>query len=77
LEKEAELRIGPATKPEKIRFAMVGHNPRGAGRKKNAMHECEDCNIRFIGAQAKAEHRRGKKHKEQVLADMLATINNT
>lgn len=50
LEREAELRIGPVAKPEKMKFALVGPNPRGSGRKKNLIHQCDPCNIVFLSS---------------------------
>lgn len=51
----------PSVKPEKMKFAEIGRNPRNAGRKAHKLHQCVYCNITFIDARAPG---RRKKHLE-------------
>jgi len=55
LEKEAQLRVEVAGKPE--------HNPRKSGRKPFKEYRCKECNMLFATAVLRSEHKRRKSHK--------------
>ena len=54
-EKEAEFPGAPSFEPEKTKFGRKAHN----------LHECKCCDIVFVDARYRAEHRRSKKHKDR------------
>ena len=63
LEKEAQLRIEVAGKPE--------HNPRNSGRKPFKEYRCKECNMLFATAVLRSEHKRARATRPENKSLML------